>query len=217
MTIEGRILSLISGGIDSTVAAYMASFEGKLEVYALNFDIKPYIGEEEAVKPLEICNRLKKIIPLRELHIVPHGGNLAKIVSSCSRKLTCIICKRLMLRIASRIALEVGASALVTGDSLGQVASQTLANLRVEDEASSLPVLRPLLGLNKNEIISIARRIGTYEVSASKPQTCRAAPSSPTTEARVERVRFEEGKLPLSEMVEEAVRARRIYRFEGEV
>ena len=214
---EGRVLSLISGGIDSTVAAYMASFEGKLEVYALNFDVKPYIGEGGAVKPLEICSRLKKIIPLKELHVVPHGENLTKIISSCNRKFTCVICKRLMLRVASRIALEVGALALVMGDSLGQVASQTLANLRVEDEASSLPVLRPLLGLNKNEIISIARRIGTYEVSASKPQTCRAAPSSPATEAKIERVKIEEGRLPLSEMVEEAVRARRIYRFEGEV
>jgi thiamine biosynthesis protein ThiI len=214
---EGRILALISGGIDSAVAAYMASFKGKLEVHALNFNIEPYMKGEETVKPYRLCLKLRESIPLQKLYIIPHGRNLTKIISRCNRKLTCVICKRLMLRVASKLALKINALAIVTGDSLGQVASQTLTNLVVEDEASAMPILRPLIGLNKNEIVTAARKIGTYEISALKPQTCKAAPLNPATEAKLEVVKSEEEKLPIAEMVEEALKAREEHGFEEKI
>jgi thiamine biosynthesis protein ThiI len=205
-----KVLALISGGIDSPVAAYMAGSHKGVEVIAVFFDGTPFIGPGEGLKVEAICRKLKTLVKLRSLYMLPHGENLDKIASSCNRKLTCLLCKRLMLRASSRLALREGAKALVTGDSLGQVASQTLPNLKVEDQASLLPVLRPLLGLNKEEIVKLAREIGTYPISTSTSSTCKAAPSKPSTQARLEAVKAEEAKLPIEEMVSKTLSGRKI-------
>ncbi|MHC1563744.1 MAG: tRNA sulfurtransferase [Candidatus Hecatellaceae archaeon] len=205
-----KVLALISGGIDSPVAAYMAGSHKGVEVTAVFFDGTPFIEPDEGLKVKAICRRLKILVNLRSLYMLPHGENLSRIASSCNRKLVCLLCKRLMLRASSRLALREEAKALVTGDSLGQVASQTLANLKVEDQASPLPVLRPLLGLNKEEIVELARKIGTYQISTSTQSTCKAAPGKPSTQARLEAVQAEEAKLPLEEMVSKALSGRKI-------
>ena len=206
------MLALISGGIDSPVAAFMAGSLPGVEVSAVFFDSYPFTGRE-SLRVEALCRKLKSHIRLQVLHLIPHGENLERIVSACRRSLTCLLCKRLMLRVASTLALQEGAEALVTGDSLGQVASQTLENLAVEDEASSIPVLRPLLGLNKEEIVRLARKLGTYELSALKPSACKAAPGKPSTRGRLEMVKAEEERLPLEEMVSKALAGRRLVRL----
>jgi thiamine biosynthesis protein ThiI len=113
---------------------------------------------------------------------------LDEFVSSCPRKLTCILCKRMMLRVACRLAVIEKAEAIVTGETLGSKASQTLNNLGVVSQASSLPVLRSVLALNKDEIERIARKIGTYEISSRGGEHCNAVPESPSTRARLEDV-----------------------------
>ncbi|KYH39174.1 MAG: hypothetical protein AYL30_001060 [Candidatus Hecatellales archaeon B24] len=205
-----KVLALISGGIDSPVAAYMAGSHKGVEVVAVFFDGAPFTSPGEALKVEALCRKLKGLVKLQSLYVLPHGENLDRIVSSCSRKLTCLLCKRIMLGVSSRLALQEGAKALVTGDNLGQVASQTLANLKVEDQASLLPVLRPLLGLNKEEIVELARKIGTYQISISTLSPCKAAPSKPSTKVRLEAVKAEEAKLPVEEMVSKALSGRKI-------
>ncbi|MHC1586281.1 MAG: tRNA sulfurtransferase [Candidatus Hecatellaceae archaeon] len=205
-----KVLALISGGLDSPVAAYMVGRSGvKLE--AAYFNCHPYLPESEIERVKKVCLKLAEKVDLERLHLIPHGENLRLLIEKADRKFTCILCKRLMLKISSQLALKQGFQALVTGDSLGQVASQTVANLKVEDEASSIPVLRPLLGLNKEEIASQAREIGTYQISTANPAACRAAPRKPATKAKLEQVKAVEEKLPLNEMVAKALAERRIF------
>jgi len=204
-----RILLLLSGGIDSPVAGYLLGKQPQLEVEAIFFQGYPFLPKEEVERVLAVCRQLKKHANLTRLHLVPHGGNLQEFLKTGSPNYVCVLCKRFMLRVASQLALKEGCEALATGDSLGQVASQTLANLKVEDEASLLPVLRPLLGLNKEEIVSLARHIGTYPISASNPASCKAAPKKPATKASLEKVKELEGKLPLNQMVSRTLAERR--------
>lgn len=145
------------------------------------------------------------------MYVVPYGEVLRAIVERAPRRLTCLLCKRGMYRIAGMVAAQEGALGIVTGEVLGQVASQTLANLRVLDAAIDLPVFRPLLGLDKVEVERIARRLGTYEVSAKQAMPCAAAPKRPETRADLGRVLEAERKLDLEPLLKEALgRAERI-------
>ncbi len=197
---QGRLVSLLSGGIDSPVAMWMMMKRG-VEVYPLFMDQRPYVGEDYVERVKDAFRVLSRYIPEdSELYAAPFGEVMKRIVESPIPRLRCLLCKRSMYRVASAFAEAIGARGLITGESLGQVASQTLDNLYILDEASSLPVLRPLIGLDKVEIEHIAMRIGTYEVTAKAVHGCTVVPDKPATKAKLEVVRELEEELGLPEL-----------------
>ena len=188
-----KVLVLISGGIDSPVAAYLVGRLG-VEVIPVYFDNSPFSSIEAKSRAVECIKRLKEVLGFKEAYIFPNGDNLKEFFEKCKRRFICVLCRRMMLRVAEKFALEVGASALVTGESLGQVASQTLQNILVEDKAVKIPVLRPLIGLNKEESVRIARKIGTYEISIRNVVSCTVNPKQPATKVKLNQILEEEKK-----------------------
>jgi len=200
-----RLICLISGGIDSPVAAYTMARQG-IEVVLLHMDNRPYSDESSLDKVFDIRERLEVVTgQSMQLFIAPHGRNQGLTANACTKGFQCVICKRTMLRTAKGAALRLGAEAIITGDSLGQVASQTLQNLRAESHGLDFPVLRPLIGWDKLEIESMAKRIGTYEISVRSPSVCKLVPQRPITMARIDRLMEEEKKLDYDEMISYAV------------
>jgi thiamine biosynthesis protein ThiI len=185
---------LLSGGIDSPVAAHLIAGKGA-ELYPLYFDNAPYADEEMREHAIRLANRLKELhSDFHALVVLPHGESLAEFANKCERKYTCVLCKRMMFRAASEYAKRVGAAFLVTGDSLGQVACQTLPNMVACEQASAMPIVRPLIGLDKQEIITIAKEIGTYELSTAPAGSCGIVPDRPATQSTLEAVLREESK-----------------------
>ncbi|MFX1476015.1 MAG: hypothetical protein ACFFCO_11150, partial [Promethearchaeota archaeon] len=136
------------------------------------------------------------------LLVVPYRTILERFMRTSQPKLTCLLCKRMLYRIATKLAKVEKAVALVTGESLGQVASQTLANLVVLDQAAQLPVFRPLIGFDKTETMQLARRIGTYHASAKDVGTCFAVPPIPTTQGRPSDLEAAEATLDIEQLME---------------
>lgn len=191
--VEGKVISLLSGGIDSPVASYLIMKRG-CKVIPLFIDHG--FMENSAIKRAEkVANVLKKYDPSFEL--IKRKSNLPRILKKLSNKRdTCIFCKREMFKVANEVAKEFKAQSIVTGESLGQVASQTLDNLRVIEQASNIPVLRPLVGFDKDEIIKIAKEIGTYDISITKAVCCsKILPRYPTTHANLDKILEIEEKL----------------------
>jgi len=194
--VEGTLVALLSGGIDSPVAAYLMMKRG-CRIVPLYVGLESYLDEGSLSRTKEVLEVLRRYDPLLELR-VHNDGYLARakgLMRPGDQRLTCVICKRRMYRLAQELATEVGALGIVTGESLGQVASQTLENLQVLDEAVSLPVYRPLIGLDKDEIVRIARRIGTFCPSTGGGAGCRAVPRMPTTKARLDDVKSIEARV----------------------
>ncbi|MBO8182675.1 MAG: hypothetical protein H0Z28_07770 [Archaeoglobus sp.] len=178
-----KVLSLISDGIDSPVAAYFMIKRG-MDVNFLHFHRDPFGKVRKVVEKLCEVSGEQTV-----LYLIPHERVIGLVAEVCDKpRLTCVYCKVIMLRTAERICKEIGAKAVVTGDSLGQVASQTISNLYVEDSAVKIPVLRPLIGLDKVEIVKIARQAGTYELSILPSKPCQAVPKKPATAAKLEEV-----------------------------
>jgi thiamine biosynthesis protein ThiI len=199
------IVSLISSGIDSPVATYLG---GKKidEIILVHGNNRPFTDERELDNFNHLAKHLKKITPsISKAYIIPHGDSLSKIIDKCAYRYTCIICKRFFLRYAEFIAILEDASAIIMGDSLGQVASQTIKNLKVVDQAVNIPVLRPLIGYDKDDVIKIAKDIGTYNLSISPSSSCSAAPKRPSTQAKLEVILDEEKKLDIENIVKNAV------------
>lgn len=194
-----KVVVLFSGGIDSPVAAYLLAREH--EVILLHMDNRPYTDDREMKKVKELCGRVGEASGKEvKLFAAPHGEVAQKeFMNACTRRYQCVLCKRMMLRTASLFAEKMEADALATGDSLGQVASQTLQNLAVEEEATGLPILRPLIGMDKTEIIEMAKMIGTYELSIRPSAPCGAVPNKPSVRARIADIEEEEGKLDVPE------------------
>ncbi|MDY6865931.1 MAG: hypothetical protein SVY15_08185 [Halobacteriota archaeon] len=198
-----KAVSLISGGIDSPVSTYLMQRSG-VEVLPLHMDNSPYSGSVEVDKALKIIKRLEeKNARCIKSYVLPHGPNQDAFFNSCNRKLACVLCKRMMLRAAEMVAERVGADAIITGDSIGQVASQTLQNLYVETQAVDIPIIRPLIGFDKNETIEIARRIGTYEISIIPGSGCSAVPKKPATGANLDDILLEEEKVDITALLED--------------
>jgi thiamine biosynthesis protein ThiI len=177
-----KAVALLSSGIDSPVAIYLMLKKG-VEITPIHFRQDP-VKEEKTLEILEVLRRYGGlndpiIVDFSEEH-VPAFKKLRELGNV---RYTCVLCKWLMLRRACRIGHEIGASAIITGDSLGQVASQTLDNLMVVSTASDLPILRPLIGLDKDEIVRIARKIGTFEVSSKEEPPCPFTPRYPVVRA----------------------------------
>src|SRR5213593_1564394 len=205
---SGRVLALLSGGIDSPVAAWRMMRRG-CRVDLVHFHSVPFLDRTSQEKARELGWLLAAWGLEADLYLVPFGEVQRQIVAAVGRPLRVVLYRRMMLRIAEALARRAGAEALVTGDSLGQVASQTLANLAVVGEAAALPVLRPLVGMDKSEIAAQAERIGTFETSIIPDQDCCTlfTPRHPATRAERSGVAALEARLDVTGLVAQAVAA----------
>lgn len=192
-----RGLLLISEGIDSPVAGKIMTDKG-MELYALHFCLRDNA-------PLENVIRNAKIIGVKKLFVIPHEKIVAELAKNCNKKFTCVLCKRMMLRTAELLAKKHECSCIVTGDNLGQVASQTLDNIAVISTATEMPIVRPLLCNDKNETTELAKKFGTYDISVQKSACCTALPKNPRTYSTTEEIACEEQKINTQKIAEEAL------------
>jgi len=208
-----KFVSLISSGIDSPVATYLLSKKTE-NMLLVHGDDRPFTDDRELENFISIARHLKKKISGSvKAFIVPHGNALSSYKKNCANRFTCVFCKRMLVRYAEKIAERENAAAIIMGDSLGQVASQTLQNLRVVEQAVSLPILRPLIGLDKEDVIRIAKNIGTYDISILPSDGCTAVPSKPATRARLEDVLTEEKKIDVNKIVDQAIKNAELISF----
>ena len=216
MRVDGldmKAAALLSGGIDSPVACHLMLSRGA-EVHLLHMDNQPYADASSTDKVVKIAQHLKNLHPnaasLNSLHILPFGSTAQKSIhGNCNPHYQCVLCKRMMYRAAEAFCNQIGASTIITGDSLGQVASQTLRNLKVMSTATDHPVVRPLIGLDKNEIIEISKGAGLYELSIERAVGCTLAPKKPKTFADMQKVMHEEQKIDISRIISSAIKARK--------
>lgn len=204
--VSGRVVSLLSGGIDSPVAAWRVMGRG-CQVSFVHFMSFPYLDASSRDKAIALVRMLTSWQYGSRLHVVSFGDVQHQIVASCPPKLRVVLYRRFMLRIAQAIAEREHAEALVTGESLGQVSSQTLSNMATIDQAATMPVLRPLVGRDKEEIIAEARALGTYETSIEPDQDCCTlfVPPHPATSSTVAEAEAAEQALDVPALVEKAL------------
>ena len=202
----GRATLLLSGGIDSPVAGYMLAKRGT-EIEAVNFFSYPYTSERAKEKVMELASILARYTSCVKLHIVPFTEIQLAIRDNCPEPHLTLLMRRFMMRIAERIAEKNNSQALVTGESAGQVASQTLAALNVTNSVVKMPVLRPLIGMDKTEIIERAEKIGTFETSILPYEDCCTVftPKNPTTQPKLASVEKSEARLDVDGLTEKAV------------
>ena len=199
-------VSLISSGIDSPVASYKLMKRGVKLTY-VHFHSQPYTNRNSQRNTEEIVRLLNRHQFISDLYSVPFVEIQRHIMTHAPTSYRVILYRRAMLRIAEAIATKVDAKALVTGENVGQVASQTLSNMRAIEEVTPLPILRPLAGDNKEEIINEARRIGTYEISIEPYEDCCSVfvPKHPETRAKLEKVHEIESNLDLDPLIEQTL------------
>lgn len=173
-----RVIVLLSGGIDSPAAAHLMAQTGA-DVTLLYFDNRPFTDEKTIKTVKELYDKLKSIHKKIEGYLGKFGDVQKRIGEEGNKHLRCLLCRRMMYRAGEELADKINADALVTGESLGQVASQTLSNLASVDQAVNIPIHRPLIGLDKTEVIEIAREIGTYEISTQPTICCMLTPDEP--------------------------------------
>lgn len=200
--VSGTVAALVSGGIDSPVAAYRMMKRG-CRVLLVHFHGYPFVDRSSIEKARTLAGILARFQYTSRLFLVPFGEVQRRIVVAAPAPLRVVLYRRFMVRIAEVLARRLGALALVTGDSVGQVASQTLANLAAVDDAAELPILRPLIGMDKEEITDQARRIGTFETSILPDQDCCTlfVPKSPAIRARLADVAAAESALDVERLV----------------
>ena len=211
----GRVTCLLSGGIDSPVAAHRMMKRG-CAVSFVHFHSYPILSRASIGKARELVRLLTMWQQRSRLYLVAFGDIQQQVVLAVPGPMRVIVYRRLMLRIAERIGMARGAKALVTGEVVGQVASQTLENLQVIGSVATLPVFRPLIGMDKEEIMDEARRLGSYEISIIPDQDCCTlfTPRNPLTRGRLEHVEAAERALPIDEIVEKAAAGAVVEDFE---
>jgi thiamine biosynthesis protein ThiI len=213
---SGKVMCLLSGGIDSPVAAWRMIRRG-CRANFVHFHSYPILSRTSQDKARTLVERLTRGQLRSRLYLVPFGPVQQQVVVSVPPPLRVVVYRRLMMRIAERLAWKSGAHALVTGDAVGQVASQTIENLAVVGSVATLPVLRPLVGFDKDEITAEAQRLGTYETSIVADEDCCTlfTPRFPTTRATREAVEAAERELDLTALVERALAEAAVedYRF----
>ncbi len=204
---SGKAMVLISGGIDSPVAAYMMAKRG-LILHAVHFVSPPYTSDRARQKVEDLCEIVSRYAGRIYFHCVPFTKIQEAIKTHCPEEFFTIIMRRLMMEIAIRISEENDLKALITGESLAQVASQTIGAIAATDDVCTMPVFRPLIGMDKNEIIEIARKIGTFETSILPFEDCCTVftPKHAKTRPAVEQVRAAQAAFDFAPLVEEAVR-----------
>ena len=205
---SGRVACLLSSGIDSPVALWRMARRGAVPV-GVHFSGRPQTSDASEYLVDDIARVLEKTGCIGRVYVVPFGDCQREISLTAPPSLRIILYRRLMFRVAERLAQREGAGALVTGESLGQVASQTLENIRATDASVTLPVFRPLIGNDKLEIIDQAQQLGTFEISSMDAPDCCTLfmPRSPETHARLEDVEAAEADLPIERWVEELAAA----------
>lgn len=203
---NGRAALLLSGGIDSPVAGYMVAKRG-VELSAVHFYSFPYTGERSKEKVLELARRLSEYCCGMKVYVVPFTTIQMKIHELCPPDHTTLIMRRFMMRLADRLAERDGAQALITGESIGQVASQTMDALCCTDAMATRPVFRPLIGFDKSDIIDIAKKIDTYETSCLPYEDCCTVftPKHPVTHPRKDKCEKAEEKLDVEALILQAV------------
>jgi len=189
--VEGTLVALVSGGIDSPVAAYLMMKRG-CRIVPLYIGLEGYLDETNLARTKATIEALRRYQPEIELLVV-EDGYLARarrmLEGRGEERYTCLLCKRRMYRIAAEVARRTGAKGFVTGESMGQVASQTLDNLAVLTDAATIPVYRPLIAFDKEDVVRLARGIGTFDASIAPACGCGAVPVHPSTAARIETIR----------------------------
>ncbi len=201
-----RGVMLMSGGIDSPVALdYL--LRQRHELVAVHMDNRPFTDDsplEKVVDHLQVLRgRYHQSIPL---YLLPHGPTQIALMRNTDRHVGCVLCRRFMWRSAERVAVREGATFLATGEALGQVASQTLSNMRSATASVSLPIVRPLIGFDKREIEDRAKAIGTYAISTRPGVCCQAVPEKPATRSNLIQILREEEQIDVDQMIDECVR-----------
>ncbi len=206
MGTSGRAMLLLSGGIDSPVAGYQIMRRG-VHVQSIHFASPPYTSERAREKVLTLAKKVGEYEYGMRVHMVPFTKIQMEIHEKCEEGLGTVIMRRAMMRIADRIAHENNCLALITGESIGQVASQTMEALACTDAVATMPVFRPLIGMDKLSIIRIAEEIDTYETSILPYEDCCTVftPRHPVTKPKIDKVEKEEKRLDLEALIEEAV------------
>ena len=204
--INGRAVSLLSGGIDSPVSSYMIAKRG-VALEMVHFFSYPYTSPEAKEKVLELARLLTPWCGHLTVHVVPFTAIQEELRRSCPEEMFTLVMRRFMMRIAQRVAKRCGAKALVTGESLGQVASQTMDAMTVTGQVVDIPVLRPVVGMDKEEIVQISRKIGTYDTSILPYEDCCTVftPRHPRLRPTVEEAEAAEAGLDIEAMVQAAV------------
>lgn len=203
---SGKAMVLISGGIDSPVASYMLAKRG-LELNAIHFVSPPYTSERAEDKVKRLIEKVSEYSGRIKLFIVPFTEIQESIKNNCKEELFTIIMRRFMMKIATLVAKKEECKALITGESLGQVASQTLLALGCTDEATDLIVFRPLIGMDKDEIVSISRQIDTFDISIEPYEDCCTVftPKHPRTKPSLKFVKIEEEKLDIEGLINRSI------------
>lgn len=203
---NGKAMLLISGGIDSPVAGFMIAKRGVM-LDAVHFYSYPYTSERARDKVIELAKLVSRYAGRINLYLVPFTDIQMTIYDKCPPTETTVLMRRLMMKIAERIAKNTGSQALITGESIGQVASQTIESLCVTDDAVSMPVFRPLIGFDKEEIIEKAQKIGTFETSILPYEDCCTVfvPKHPVTKPKVDRLRESEALVDFEPLIEAAI------------
>ena len=210
----GRAVSLLSGGIDSPVASYMIAKRG-VELEMIHFASPPYTSEQAREKVLQLARELVPWCGRLNVTIIPFAEIQEEIRRNCPEDHFTLIMRRFMMRLADALAKDLNCRALVTGESLGQVASQTMDALAVSGDVTDLPILRPVIGMDKEEIVRIARHIGTFETSILPYEDCCTVftPRHPKTRPHVEEVREMEQALDVEGLVRRAMDGREVVKL----
>ena len=210
----GHAVSLLSGGIDSPVSSYMIAKRG-VQLELLHFASPPYTSEQAREKVLQLAQELTVWCGRLTVHVVPFTEIQEEIRRKCPEDHFTLIMRRFMMRLGDRLAHELACKAIVTGESLGQVASQTIQALVVSDDVSTLPVLRPLIGMDKEEIVRVARHVGTFDTSILPYEDCCTVftPRHPKTKPNLEEVREYEAALDIDALCDKALAGREMIRL----
>jgi len=213
---SGKAVALISGGIDSPVASWLSLKRG-VELIGVHFDSFPLTSERSTQKVIDLCNILSSYGGPLKLYLVYFTSIQKAIRQSCPEKLNIILMRRMMYRLAQEILIKEDALALVTGENLGQVASQTLPSLNVIGRVVNFPVLRPLISMDKEEIIKLAQKIGTYETSILPYEDCCTlfVPKHPETHPGLKKIEEAENKLDISFLINDSIARTKILRIQN--
>lgn len=211
---NGKALLLLSGGIDSPVAAYYMMKRG-VRIEAIHFFSPPFTSDQSLGKVMELCEQISHFGGNVRLHVIPFTEVQQTIQQAVPENVTMTSTRRMMMKISDIVRKEIDALALVTGENLGQVASQTLDSLAAINDVTTTPILRPLITYDKLEIIEIAQKIGTYETSIRPFEDCCTVftPANPKTKPRIDKMNYYEGFTDFDEMIERAVKNREVHDF----
>ena len=214
---NGKGLLLLSGGIDSPVAGYMIAKRG-VQLEAVHFESFPYTSERAREKVFELAREVAQYAGSFNVHVVSLTHIQEELVKACEEDYFTLLLRRYMMAIADRLAHKLGCGGLITGESLGQVASQTMQAIGVTDPVATLPVFRPCIGMDKEEIVQIARKIGTFETSIQPYEDCCTVftPKHPRTRPELAKVLEQERKLDFEALVQEALDGVTVERIRAE-